>query len=91
MATTKSRTKNGTAAKRKTGAKTGTAGKSSGGAWKLERASVTTPGKKRPHSNKYSESDQDKKPGAGERTRAWVGGYTRADGKKVKGHYRAIR
>ena len=90
MAATKCRTKNSTSGKGKSGAKTGTAGKSDGGAWKLERASVTTRGKKRPRSNKYSGSDRDKKPQPGERTRAWVGGYTRADGKKVKGHYREI-
>jgi hypothetical protein len=88
MATTTSRTKKSASGK----AKSGSAGKNkSGGAWKLERASVTLQGEKRPRSNKYSKTgDADKKPESGERTRAWVGGYTRADGKKVKGHYREI-
>jgi len=96
MAAASSRTKNSTSGKGKTGAKTGTAGKSNGGArksgraWKLERASVTAKGESRPRSNKYAESDKDQKPKPGERTRAWVGGYTRADGKKVKGHYREL-
>ena len=96
MAAASSRTKNSTSGKAKTDAKTGTAGKSNGGvrksgrAWKLERTSVTRRGENRPTSNKYSDTDKDKKPGAGERTRVWVGGYTRADGKKVKGHFRKI-
>ena len=58
----------------------------SGRAWKLERASVHSDGK--PRSNKYSGSDPDRKPGPGERSRVWVGGYTRKDGTKVPGHYR---
>ena len=57
--------------------------------WKAERASVSAKGKTRPRSNKYSKSDTTKKPGAGERARVWVGGYTRADGSKVSGYYRA--
>jgi len=57
--------------------------------WKLERASVNTALRPRPRSNKYSKSDTSKKRGPGSRTRVWVGGYTRADGSKVHGHYRA--
>jgi hypothetical protein len=57
--------------------------------WKLERASVTVPGKSRPRSNKYSGGDTKKAPPPGSREKVWVGGYTRADGSKVKGHYRA--
>jgi hypothetical protein len=57
--------------------------------WKMERASVTVPGKSRPRSNKYSGGDSGKKPAPGSREKVWVGGYTRADGSKVKGHYRA--
>jgi len=61
----------------------------SGRAWKMERASVTVPGQTRPRSNKYSGGDPSKKPEPGSRERVWVGGYTRADGTKVAGHYRA--
>lgn len=57
--------------------------------WKLERASVSVPGKTRPRSNKYSGGDSSKKPAPGTRERVWVGGYTRADGTKVQGYYRA--
>lgn len=61
----------------------------SGRAWKLERASVTRGGKTR--SNKYSKTgDSGRKPGTGDRQRAWVGGYTRADGTKVAGYYRNL-
>ncbi len=60
-----------------------------GRAWKLERASVHIEGEARPRSNKYSASDGDKKPAPGTRSRVWVGGYVRADGKKVRGHYRS--
>ena len=60
-----------------------------GRSWKLERASVNRRGAERPRSNKYSESDTGEKPAAGERERIWVGGYTRADGIKVGGYYRA--
>ena|SRR6476661_8761492 len=68
-----------------------TGGQKQGSAWKMERASVKNSGRAKPRSNKYRRTaDGDKKPGSGERTRAWVGGYTRADGKKVKGHYREI-
>lgn len=62
----------------------------SGRAWKLERASVTQQGRERPKSNKYSKSDKGSKPRAGERSRVWVGGYTRADGTRVEGYYREI-
>ena len=62
---------------------------SKGRSWKLERASVTVPGKSRPRSNKYSGGDSSKKPAPGSRERVWVGGYRRADGSKVSGYYRA--
>ena len=61
-----------------------------GRAWKLERASVHTAGRSRPRSNKYSGSDSHRRPEPGEREKCWVGGYVRADGSKVRGHYRAI-
>jgi hypothetical protein len=57
--------------------------------WKMERASVTAQSKNRPRSNKYSHSDDETKPVPGERSRVWVGGYSRSDGTKVRGHYRA--
>jgi hypothetical protein len=57
--------------------------------WKLERASVTTKGKARPRSNKYSGGDSKPAPAAGSRSRIWVGGYTKADGTKVNGYYRS--
>jgi hypothetical protein len=60
----------------------------SGRAWTLERATVHVAGKSRPRSNKYSASDSHPMPPAGTRTRFWVGGYTRADGTPVRGHYR---
>jgi hypothetical protein len=56
--------------------------------WKLERASVNRQGKDRPRSNKYSKSDQTKRPAPHSRDQVWVGGYTRADGTRVKGYYR---
>lgn len=56
--------------------------------WTIERASVHRSGRARPHSNKYSESDTTTKPAPGERSRVWVGGYTRSDGVHVAGHYR---
>ena len=56
--------------------------------WKLERASVNRKGKDRPRSNKYSKSDSAKRPAPHSRDQVWVGGYTRADGTKVKGYYR---
>lgn len=59
-----------------------------GRSWKNERASVSKRGSARPKSNKYSGSDTTTRPGAGSRDRVWVGGYTRADGSKVNGHYR---
>ena len=36
---------------------------------------------------KYSGSDSGKKPKPGTRKRYWVSGYTRKNGKRVKGHY----
>lgn len=57
--------------------------------WKMERASVRTKDRARPRSNKYSRSDQTTRPAAGERERVWVGGYTRSDGTRVRGHYRS--
>ena len=56
--------------------------------WKTERASVSMAGKSKPRSNKYSRSDSSKKPASGSRDQVWVGGYTRADGTRIKGHYR---
>ncbi len=63
-----------------------------GRAWKMERASVHRGGGGRARSNKYSRSDSDRarKPGPGERSRVWVGGYTRSDGTHVDGHYRHV-
>ncbi len=58
--------------------------------WKMERASVNRKGKSRARSNKYSKSDQSKKPASGERERVWVGGYKRTDGTTVAGHYRSL-
>jgi len=60
-----------------------------GRAWKQERASVGGP-EERPHSNKYSGGDSKPAPAPGTRQRVWVGGYTRADGTKVRGHYRSL-
>jgi hypothetical protein len=62
----------------------------SGTAWKTERASVTVAGEDQPRSNKYSGADNDERPAPGTRERVWVGGYTRADGTKVRGHYRSL-
>ena len=61
-----------------------------GRAWKTERASVNVRGKDRPRSNKYSASDSKSEPRPGSRKRVWVGGYTRADGRKVRGYYRSL-
>lgn len=58
-------------------------------AWKMERAAVNKRGASRARSNKYSKSDTTERPGAGSRTRVWVGGYTRGDGTRVEGYYRA--
>lgn len=55
--------------------------------WKMERAHVS--GRSRSRSNKYSKSDQTTRPEPGERERVWVGGYTRADGTRVTGHFRS--
>ena len=62
----------------------------SGRAWKMERASVHKKSASKARSNKYSRSDSDERPGAGERSRVWVGGYRRADGTRVEGHYRKL-
>jgi hypothetical protein len=62
--------------------------RSSGRAWKNERASVTSQNKSRPKSNKYSRtSDSSKRPKAGKTEQYWRAGYTRKDGTRVKGHY----
>ena len=62
--------------------------RSSGRAWKNERASVTNKTKSRPKSNKFSRtSDTSKRPDSGTSERYWRAGYTRKDGTKVKGHY----
>lgn len=61
-----------------------------GKAWKMERASVHRAGKQRAHFNKYSHSDSNEKPAAGSRQRVWVGGYRKADGTEVRGHYRSL-
>jgi hypothetical protein len=63
--------------------------KNQGGSWKNERAGVNRSGASRSRSNKYSASDQTKRPRPRSRSRVWVGGYTRADGTRVSGHYRA--
>jgi hypothetical protein len=66
----------------------------SGKAWKLTRATVhRKDGGAAPKSNKYSKHDTDhnRKPQVGERARSWVGGYTRADGRHVSGHYRVLK
>jgi hypothetical protein len=55
----------------------------------MERASVSKRGASRPRSNKYSKSDSSQRPSAGSRVRIWVGGYTRSDGTRVEGYYRA--
>ena len=59
--------------------------KSSGRAWKNERASVNKKSKSRPKSNKYSASDKSKRKDNSEQY--WRAGYTRSDGTRVKGHY----
>lgn len=62
--------------------------RSSGRAWKNERASVTSKNKSRPKSNKYSRtSDSSKRPSTVTSKQYWRAGYTRKDGTKVKGHY----
>jgi len=63
--------------------------KSTSRSWKLERASVNSAARPRPRSNKYAKSDTSKRPASGSRSRVWVGGYTRADGSRVHGYYRA--
>ncbi len=63
----------------------------SGRAWKLTRTTVHRTGRARPSSNKYSahDTDHDRRPARGSRSRVWVGGYTRRDGTHVEGHYRS--
>ncbi len=51
----------------------------------MERASVHAKGQTR--TNKHSGGDKRHEPGHG--SRVWVGGYTRKDGTRVEGHYRA--
>jgi hypothetical protein len=58
--------------------------------WKMERASVHLKGSARPKSNKYCSNDQDVRPEPHTRSRFWVGAYTRADGRRVEGHYRKV-
>ena len=60
--------------------------RSHGSAWKNERASVHRDGARR--SNKYSSSDSHSAPPPHSRNSCWVGGYRRADGTRVEGHYR---
>ena len=38
---------------------------------------------------KKGSGDQDKQPAPGERDTVWVSGYTRADGRKIAGYFRA--
>ena len=59
--------------------------RSSGRAWKNERASVGKKNKSRPKSNKYSSSDRSEREEHAEQY--WRAGYTRKDGTKVQGHY----
>ena len=61
-----------------------------GRAWHMERASVHKKGSTRPRSNKYTASYNDERPAVGSRRRVWVGGYNRADGTHVEGHYRKV-
>jgi hypothetical protein len=59
--------------------------------WKNERASVHRAGAKRAKSNKFSKTDTTRRPAPGSRSKVWVGGYTRADGTVVAGHFRLNR
>lgn len=53
---------------------------SKGGNWKQERTT----------GRKYSGGDdQQSPPPAGERSKFWVSGYTRADGRKVEGYWKS--
>jgi hypothetical protein len=58
--------------------------------WKIERASVHRSGASRAKSNKYSSGDADTRPAPHTRSKVWIGSYTRADGRKVEGHFRYI-
>jgi hypothetical protein len=60
-----------------------------GRSWKLERAGVNRGSSGRSKSNKYSKSDSKLRPAPHSREKVWVGGYKRADGTKVAGHFRA--
>jgi hypothetical protein len=62
----------------------------SGRSWHMTRATVHKKKAQRPRSNKYSASDTDERPRVGARSRVWVGGYNRADGTHVEGHYRKL-
>ncbi len=53
--------------------------KQGSGTWKKERTT----------GRKYSGGDRDTTPPPGERDKVWVSGYTRADGKKIEGYWRA--
>ncbi|MBC7817426.1 MAG: hypothetical protein IAG10_11095 [Planctomycetaceae bacterium] len=57
--------------------------------WKIERASVTVKGHSRPRSNKFSGMDRDQRPAPHTRQKVWVGGYTKADGTQIQGHFRS--
>jgi len=48
------------------------------GSWKKERTS----------GRKYSKSDVHKRPKTHTRKKFWVSGYTRKDGKRVKGYFK---
>lgn len=62
--------------------------RSSGRAWKNERASVNSQSKPRPKSNKYSRSsDTSQRRKADSSKQYWRAGYRRKDGTRVKGHY----
>jgi hypothetical protein len=60
-----------------------------GRSWKLERAGVNRGSSARSRSNKFSKSDSKPRPAPHSREKVWVGGYKRADGTKVSGHFRA--
>lgn len=57
--------------------------------WKIERASVHRGGS-RAKSNKYTKNDADDRPAPHTRSKVWIGSYTRADGRKVEGHFRYL-
>ena len=49
------------------------------GSWKKERTT----------GRKYSGGDSHPEPAPGERSKFWVSGYTRADGRKVEGYWKS--